>query len=88
MLIRIEKDLDAAESKIGDRLHLLDTDNDGVISRAELQDAFKFLQDELSEDEMQQLLKMLGDTEKISVSKLEELRSNVREDSDAAATTS
>ena len=44
MLMRIEADLDRAESKIGDKLHLLDTDNDGVISKQELQDALKFLQ--------------------------------------------
>lgn len=75
MLIRIEADLDKAEDKIGHRLHLLDTDKDGVISREELQDALKFLQDELSPEEMNQLQKMLGDTDKISVAKLQELRS-------------
>lgn len=80
MLIRIEQDLDKAELAIGGKLHLLDTDNDGVISRKELQDAFKFLQNELSEDEMQQLQTMLGNTDLISVSKLEELRVSVAEE--------
>lgn len=74
MLIRIEADLDKAESRIGKKLHLLDTDDDGVISRSELQDALKFLQDELSPTEMEELQKMLGDTELISVAKLQELR--------------
>jgi hypothetical protein len=75
MLIRIEADLDTAEDNIGQKLHLLDTDKDGVISREELQDALKFLQDELTPEEMNQLQNMLGDTEKISVAKLQELLS-------------
>ena len=74
MLIRIEADLDKAESRIGKKLHLLDTDDDGVISRAELQDALKFLQDELSPKEMEELQQMLGNTELITVAKLQELR--------------
>ena len=55
MLVRIESDLDKAEENIGGKLHLLDTDNDGVISRKELEDALKFLDQELTEEEMQQL---------------------------------
>jgi hypothetical protein len=55
MLIRIESDLDKAEEHIGEKLHLLDTDNDGVISKKELEDALKFLDQELTEEEMQQL---------------------------------
>lgn len=44
MLFRIEEDLDKADQSIGDRMHLLDTDNDGLISRRELEEALTFLQ--------------------------------------------
>eukprot|EP00198_Chlamydomonas_reinhardtii_P011810 XP_001701147.1 predicted protein [Chlamydomonas reinhardtii] len=37
------------ESKIGDRLQLLDTDRDGVVSRQELQAAVSFLRTQMSE---------------------------------------
>ena len=77
MLIRIEEDLDKAEAAIGGRLHLLDKDNDGVISRSELQQALSFLQEEVSEEEMHQLQTMLGDRELITVSELEELQSSI-----------
>lgn len=31
ILERIEKELDSVESKIGDSMHVLDTDNDGMV---------------------------------------------------------
>jgi hypothetical protein len=33
ILERIEKELDSVESKIGEAMHVLDTDNDGMVSR-------------------------------------------------------
>ena len=32
ILERIEKELDSVESKIGESMHVLDTDNDGMVS--------------------------------------------------------
>lgn len=32
---RIEKELDAADQTIGDKLHVLDMDNDGIVSDQE-----------------------------------------------------
>ena len=32
ILERIEKELDSVESKIGEAMHVLDTDNDGMVS--------------------------------------------------------
>lgn len=31
ILERIEKELDSVESKIGEAMHVLDTDNDGIV---------------------------------------------------------
>ncbi len=38
ILMRIEAELDDAEQTIGERLHVIDLDNDGLISRSELQE--------------------------------------------------
>ena len=36
ILERIEKELDSVESKIGESMHVLDTDNDGMVSASQL----------------------------------------------------
>ena len=36
--MRIERELDAAEATIGERLHVIDLDNDGIISKEELEE--------------------------------------------------
>eukprot|EP00892_Ulva_mutabilis_P004804 jgi/Ulvmu1/2696/UM014_0152.1 len=77
MLIRIEGELDRADSQIGEKLHVLDQDNDGMISRQELICALALLDTHLSPSEMAALTALLGDDEKISVSKLEELGSRL-----------
>uniref|UniRef100_A0A7S0S1J7 Mitochondrial proton/calcium exchanger protein n=1 Tax=Chlamydomonas leiostraca TaxID=1034604 RepID=A0A7S0S1J7_9CHLO len=59
MLTSIEKELDQAELKIGSRLHMLDTDQDGLISPDELANAVGFLREQLSPQEMQELLAKL-----------------------------
>lgn len=59
ILKRIERELDDADSKIGERMHVLDMDNDGLISQAELRSALGFLQEQLGEDELRQLLEKL-----------------------------
>lgn len=33
ILERIEKELDTVDTKIGEAMHILDTDNDGMVSR-------------------------------------------------------
>lgn len=38
ILMRLEKELDDAEKTIGERLHVIDLDNDGLISKAELEE--------------------------------------------------
>ncbi len=49
LLHSIEQELDKVEVKIGDKLKLLDTDQDGLVSRQELEAAFSFLRKQLGE---------------------------------------
>ncbi|PNW72719.1 hypothetical protein CHLRE_15g639150v5 [Chlamydomonas reinhardtii] len=60
MLKNIEQELDKVESKIGDRLQLLDTDRDGVVSRQELQAAVSFLRTQMSPADLELLFEKLG----------------------------
>lgn len=60
ILSRIEAELDAVDEKIGERMHILDLDNDGLISRDELETAMSFLGDQLGEDELRMLLDKLN----------------------------
>lgn len=41
ILERIEKELDSVESKIGESMHVLDTDNDGMVGAQALQSAMR-----------------------------------------------
>ncbi|WIA07926.1 hypothetical protein OEZ85_007404 [Tetradesmus obliquus] len=59
ILLRLEKELDQAEEAIGERLHVLDLDNDGLISAAELSDALRFLRANLDEQDLVALLDRL-----------------------------
>jgi len=43
MLSRLEGQVDSVDTAIGDKLHLLDRDRDGVLSRAELEDVMRRL---------------------------------------------
>ena len=56
ILMRIEAELDDAERTIGERLHVIDLDNDGLISRGELEAALRFLKANLDGDELRALL--------------------------------
>lgn len=47
LLASIEKELDSVESKIGGRMHVLDKDMDGEVSLDELQEAVRFLREQL-----------------------------------------
>ncbi|KAG2426023.1 hypothetical protein HYH02_014884 [Chlamydomonas schloesseri] len=60
MLKNIEQELDKVESKIGDKLQLLDTDRDGMVSREELQAAISFLRTQMSPADLDLLFKKLG----------------------------
>jgi len=60
MLARIERDLDQVDAKLGERLRFLDKDNDGRISREELQAALQMLKEQVSEEETDQLLAVLN----------------------------
>lgn len=60
LLERVEKDLDDADAHIGSKLHVLDVDGDGVISREELAQAMGLLSKQVGEDELRQLLEMLA----------------------------
>ncbi|KAK9786798.1 hypothetical protein WJX73_003279 [Symbiochloris irregularis] len=78
ILERIEADLDAVDTKIGESMHVLDLDNDGLVSKEELQAAMGFLREQLGEDELHTLLEQLnawGDAsdEPIPVAKLMKL---------------
>lgn len=56
MLTSIEAELDAVETKIGGKLHFLDVDKDGKVSESELENALQYLRDQLSPEEMSELL--------------------------------
>ncbi|KIY93126.1 hypothetical protein MNEG_14838 [Monoraphidium neglectum] len=56
ILMRIEQELDDAEKTIGERLHVIDLDNDGLISKGELQEALRFLKANLDDEELMSLL--------------------------------
>ncbi len=53
ILARIEKELDVVEAKIGDKLKVLDQDNDGIISMDEIKAGMTFLHTQLGEEELQ-----------------------------------
>ena len=78
ILKRVEKELDEADTVIGDKLRVLDLDNDGVISKDELRAAMAFLRQQMGEEELRSMLETL-DAEAgtkaggIDVSKLMEL---------------
>ncbi|KAK9846594.1 hypothetical protein WJX81_007347 [Elliptochloris bilobata] len=56
ILSRIEEELDHVDSRIGEAMHVLDADNDGLISTEELQTAMGFLREQLGEEELRALL--------------------------------
>jgi LETM1 and EF-hand domain-containing protein 1 len=56
MLHNIELELDAADVQIGSKLHIIDTDNDGVISPDELATAVGYLREQMSPEELAGLL--------------------------------
>ena len=60
ILKRVEKELDEADQKIGDKLRVLDMDNDGVISMEELHTAMKFLRQEMGEEDLRGMLEALA----------------------------
>ncbi|KAG1666318.1 hypothetical protein FOA52_004800 [Chlamydomonas sp. UWO 241] len=60
MLHDIEKELDNVEKSIGSKMRLLDIDNDGIISQQELEHAVRFLREQLSPEELQDLYAHLG----------------------------
>ena len=55
MLASVKKDLDAADGKIGEKLHVLDTDNDGRISVEELTRVGGVLAEELDDEDHKEL---------------------------------
>ena len=55
MLASVKKDLDAADGKIGEKLHVLDTDNDGRISLEELTRVGGVLAEELDDEDHEEL---------------------------------
>ncbi len=59
MLQDIEKELDVADEQIGRKLHVIDTDNDGVITPDELATAVQFLREQMEPDELRSLLEDL-----------------------------
>ena len=59
ILTRIERELDAVDARIGEKMHVLDTDDDGMITEAELRAALGFLRDQLGDGELRSLLERL-----------------------------
>ncbi|KAG2489280.1 hypothetical protein HYH03_012300 [Edaphochlamys debaryana] len=60
LLKAIEAELDSVETEIGDKLQLLDTDRDGVVSKQELAAALSFLKAQLDPTDMDLLFEKLG----------------------------
>jgi Ca2+-binding EF-hand superfamily protein len=60
ILLRIEKELDQAEQSIGSSMHVIDLDNDGLISKDELARAMRFLKKNLDEEDLKALLERWG----------------------------
>ncbi|CAD7704609.1 unnamed protein product [Ostreobium quekettii] len=84
ILHRIEKELDYVDHQIGEKLHLLDTDDDGLISREELEAALGFLGEQLGQAELRHLLEeMCGpmkDDFSIDVEQLMQIADKMREE--------
>lgn len=59
LLVSLEKELDDVECKLGQKLKMIDTDNDGVIGTEEVRLALTFLKETLGEDELRSLLERL-----------------------------
>ncbi|KAL4859684.1 Mitochondrial proton/calcium exchanger protein [Chlorella vulgaris] len=90
ILQRVERELDDAETKIGDKLRVLDLDCDGVVSVAELSSAMTFLREQMGEEELRNLLQMLSleagtDGGGIDVNRLMELADAAEEEQDKEA---
>ncbi|CAD7705180.1 unnamed protein product [Ostreobium quekettii] len=85
ILHKIEKELDDVDSQIGEKLHLLDKDDDGLISREELETALGFLGQQLGEPELRHLLEeMFGpdnSTSSIDVEQLMQMANKMLEES-------
>lgn len=83
ILSRVERELDDADTKIGDRMRLLDLDNDGIISLEELGTAMSFLKEQMGEDELRTMLERLaceaGANGGIDVGKLMDLADEMEE---------
>lgn len=86
ILSRVEREIDQADSKIGNNLRLLDLDNDGIISEEELRTAMSFLKEEMGEEELRSMLETLaveaGGDGGIDVGKLMELAEEMEEEAE------
>ena len=78
ILKRVEREIDEADTKIGDKLKVLDRDGDGIIGLDELQSALAFLKEQVGEEELRAILEALADVgpeaeKRIDVNKLLDL---------------
>eukprot|EP00898_Chlorokybus_atmophyticus_P007712 jgi/Chlat1/7942/Chrsp68S07378 len=82
MLHNIEKELDNVDSRIGDKLHVLDRDKDGKITPDELAAAITTLRDSLHHEELADLIEQLDQDidGKISIENILELADEEDED--------
>jgi len=60
LLHSIEHELDSMGSEIGNRMHVLDVDNDGVVTTDELEKALGYIRTQLDPEDMQLLYSLLG----------------------------
>eukprot|EP00201_Polytomella_parva_P012158 CAMPEP_0175064104 /NCGR_PEP_ID=MMETSP0052_2-20121109/15137_1 /TAXON_ID=51329 ORGANISM="Polytomella parva, Strain SAG 63-3" /NCGR_SAMPLE_ID=MMETSP0052_2 /ASSEMBLY_ACC=CAM_ASM_000194 /LENGTH=655 /DNA_ID=CAMNT_0016330397 /DNA_START=569 /DNA_END=2536 /DNA_ORIENTATION=- len=56
----IERELESVESAIGNKMHVLDVDNDGVVTTDELERALGYIRTQLDPEDMQLLYTLLG----------------------------
>lgn len=61
ILKRVEHELDEADTKIGDKMKMLDRDGDGIIGLDELQSALTFLKEQVGEEELRSILEKLAE---------------------------
>jgi LETM1 and EF-hand domain-containing protein 1 len=56
IISKLEKEVDKVEKTVGTKLHVIDTDKDGVISTNELQQAAGLLKEKLSEEDIKTII--------------------------------
>eukprot|EP01117_Protostelium_nocturnum_P001642 TRINITY_DN1200_c0_g1_i1.p1 TRINITY_DN1200_c0_g1~~TRINITY_DN1200_c0_g1_i1.p1 ORF type:complete len:652 (-),score=203.33 TRINITY_DN1200_c0_g1_i1:392-2347(-) len=79
MVQALEKEVETIEQTLGTKLNILDKDNDGVISTAELESAISLLNEKISPEKYQELLKQF-DSDRDGKISLKEILSTINQE--------